>query len=83
MPATLRRKSATLRSGRRKGVTPALSHAKIHKFALSPEAIGPTNGAHNNIEPIPMHPVGSLPVTKFELELEKLAGPDFAPDFAR
>jgi len=32
------------------------------------------------IEPIPMHPVGSLPATEWELELEKLAGPDIGPD---
>lgn len=35
------------------------------------------------IEPIPTHPLGRLPVTDLELELEKLAGPEFTPDFVR
>ena len=35
------------------------------------------------IKPIPMHPAGSLPVTKFELEFEQLAGPDVKPNFVR
>ena len=32
------------------------------------------------IEPIPLAPVGALPVTALELALEKLAGPAFGPD---
>lgn len=35
------------------------------------------------IEPIPSHPVGALPVSRLELAMEKLAGPDQTPDFCR
>jgi len=32
------------------------------------------------IEPIILHPDGTLPVTKLERELEKLTGPNIGPD---
>ena len=32
------------------------------------------------IEPIPLQPVGALPVTALELALEKLTGPDLGPE---
>ena len=32
-------------------------------------------------EPIPAHPRGSLKVTAREIALDRLAGPDVAPDF--
>ena len=35
------------------------------------------------IEPIPIHPPGGLPVSDFELKLEKLAGADLIPEFAK
>lgn len=35
------------------------------------------------IDPIPFHPVGTLPVSRLELAMEKLAGPDQTPDFSR
>ena len=35
------------------------------------------------VEPIRVYPTGSLPVTRREIALDKLAGPDSTPEFDR
>ena len=52
---------------------------KAGKLALSKGETARINGASVVIEPIVFHPVGTLPVTKRELALDALAGPDAAP----
>lgn len=54
----------------------ARRRAKGTALVLSDAEIARINGA---FEPIAFHPVGTLPVTKRELALDALAGPDAAP----